>query len=151
MYPGGRPSDAARAIHRRFVDGPLPRLLPIACVLEVPGRRTGATIRLPLAIVPYRRHWYLVSMFGEQANWVRNVHAVGGEVRIVHGRRRAVRLVDVEVADRAPILRRYLLLARGARPHIDIDPRATLAEYERIAGRYPVFRVEARGPVSTWP
>ena len=73
LYPGGRPSSEARAIHRRFVAGPVPRVLPIASVLEVRGRRSGRVIRVPLAIVRYRGSWYLVSMFGEQPNWVKNV------------------------------------------------------------------------------
>ena len=44
---------------------------------------------------------------------------------------------------RAPILRRYLQVAPGARPHIPLDRRAPLAEFERIAALYPVFRVDA--------
>lgn len=41
LYPGGRPSAEAKAIHRRFIASPLPRVLPIASVLEVRGRRSG--------------------------------------------------------------------------------------------------------------
>jgi len=53
-YSGGRPNEEAKAIHRRYVAGPLPRLVPIAAVLDVAGRVSGATIRVPLVIVPYR-------------------------------------------------------------------------------------------------
>ncbi|WP_211330412.1 hypothetical protein [Prauserella muralis] len=42
---------------------------------------------------------------------------------------------------RAPILRRFLELAPGGRPHLPVAPGAPLAEFERIAARYPVFRV----------
>jgi len=35
-----------------------------------------------------------------------------------HGRREAVRLVDVPAEGRPAILRRYLAIAPGARPHI---------------------------------
>jgi hypothetical protein len=38
-------------------------------------------------------------------------------------------------------LRRYLKLAPGARPHIPVDRRAPLAEFEAIAADYPVFRI----------
>ncbi len=31
-YSGGRPNEEAKAIHRRYVAGPLPRLVPIAAV-----------------------------------------------------------------------------------------------------------------------
>jgi hypothetical protein len=47
---------------------------------------------------------------------------------------------------RAPILRRYLELAPGARSHIPVDRRAPLSEFESIASRYPVFRIRARSP-----
>ena len=99
-YAGGRPNDEAKAIHRRYAAGPLPRLVPIAAVLDVPGRVSGATIHVPLVIVPYRAHWYLVSMLGAQANWVRNVEAADGSAVLLHGRRRPVHLVEVPVAQR---------------------------------------------------
>jgi len=144
LYPGGRPTQEAKAIHRRFVDGPLPRVLPIASVLEVRGRRSGRAIRIPLVIVRYRRSWYLVSMFGERSNWVSNVRASDGEAVLTHGRRRPVRLVEVPVADRAPVIRRYLLFAAGARPHMHVRWREPLSAFEAVAGIYPVFRVEPR-------
>lgn len=139
MYAGGRPDEAAKAIHRRFVSGPLPRLLPIAAVLDVRGRVSGATIQVPLVTVRYRGSWYLVSMLGERANWVRNVRAAGGNAVLTHGRRRPVRLVEVPIAERAPILRRYLTFAHGARPHITTSWRAPLAAFDEVAGDYPVF------------
>jgi hypothetical protein len=51
-------------------------------------------------------------------------------------------LTEVPVADRAPILRRYLLIALGARPHMMVRWNAPLAEFERVAAEYPVFRVD---------
>jgi hypothetical protein len=62
-----------------------------------------------------------------------------------HGSREDVLLVEVDDDTRAPILRSYLNAAPGARPHIAIDRRAPLPDFERIAGRYPIFRVTA-GP-----
>ena len=52
---------------------------------------------------------------------------------------RKVYLEEVEPGDRAPILRRYLEVAPGARPHLPVDRHAPLAEFERIADQYPVF------------
>jgi len=72
---------------------------------------------------------------------VRNVRACGGLAVLKRGGRERVRLVEVDAGDRAPILRRYLALAPGARPHVPVDRTAPLAEFERIAGQYPVFRV----------
>jgi len=144
LYPGGRPTAEARAIHRRFVSGPLPRVLPVGSVLDVRGRRSGQVIRVPLAIVRYRRSWYLVSMFGEQSNWVQNVRVSNGEAVLTHGRRRPVRLVEVPVSERAPIIKRYLFFATGARPHMRVGWRAPLSAFEAAAPLYPVFRVEDR-------
>jgi hypothetical protein len=144
-YAGGRPDEEARAIHRRYVTGPLPRLIPTAAVLEVPGRVSATTVHVPLVIVPYRARWYLVSMLGEQANWVRNVQAADGDAILLHGRRRPVHLVEVPVPQRAAIIRRYLLLAPGARPHMSVTWRSPLREVAAAAADYPVFRVARRG------
>ena len=142
LYPEGRPSAEAKAIHRRFVAGPLPRILPVASVLEVRGRRSGQEIRVPLVIVRYRRSWYLVSMFGEQSNWVKNVRAADGRAVLTHGRRRPVQLMEVPASDRAPIIKRYLLFAIGARPHMQVTWRDPLPAFEAVSPIYPVFRVE---------
>jgi hypothetical protein len=80
-------------------------------------------------------------MLGEQPNWVRNVRAAGGSAVLTHGRRRPVRLVEVPAAGRAPIIRRYLTFALGARPHIAISWRASLSAFEEVAGKYPVFLI----------
>jgi hypothetical protein len=86
---------------------------------------------------------YLVAMLGEGANWVAIVGAAGGRAVLRHGSREAVRLEEVNPSARAAILRRYLQLAPGARAHIPVDRHAPLAEFERIAAGYPVFRVRA--------
>ena len=144
LYPGGRPSPEAKAIHRRFIAGPLPRVLPIASVLEVRGRRSGRATRVPLATVRYRGSWYLISMFGEQSNWVINVRAADGDAVLTHGRRRPIRLVEVQVPDRAAILKRYLKFSLGARPHMQVRWHDPLSAFEAVAADYPVFRVEPR-------
>ncbi len=143
LYPGGRPSPEAKAIHRRFAAGPLPRVPPIASVLEVPGRHNRRTTHVPLVIVRYRGWWYLVSMFGDQSNWVKNVRASAGEVVLTHGRRRPVRLVEVPIADRARIIRRYLLFAIGARPHMHVMWSDPLSKFRTVEAVYSVFRVGA--------
>jgi hypothetical protein len=54
-----------------------------------------------------------------------------------------VHLVEVEPAERAPILRQYLAVAPGARAHFPVSRQAPLADFERIADQYPVFRITA--------
>lgn len=144
QYAGARPSEEVKAVHRRFVAGWQPRLLPIAAVLDVPGRVSGAIVHVPLVIVPYRGRWYLVSMLGERANWVRNVRAADGQAVLLHGRRRPVQLEEIPAAQRAPIIRRYLLFAWGARPHMSVTWHDPARKIVAVASEYPVFRVDRR-------
>jgi len=109
--------------------------------LEVPGRRTGRIFRLPLVMVVFDGERYLVSMLGEDVNWVRNVKAAGGKVTLLHGRREEVRLEEVAPEYRAPVLKDYLKRAPGARAHLPVHKDAPLAEFERVSPRFPVFRV----------
>ena len=114
-------------------------------MVGVTGRRSGRTISFPAVIADYEGGRYLVSMLGEDTNWVRNVRAAGGRAVLRHGGREPVRLQEVEVGRRAPILRCYLERASGARPHIPVDYRAPVASFEPIAAQYPVFRITAAG------
>lgn len=107
------------------------------------GRRSGRVTRFPLGMADWQGNWYLVSMLGDDCNWVRNVRAASGRVTLRHGRGRARHLVEVPAGERAPILQRYLRKVPGARPHMAVDRNAPLAEFEAIAVRYPAFRVDA--------
>ena len=80
-------------------------------------------------------------MLGENADWVRNARASSGAAVLRHGTTEEVRLDDVPVSRRAPILKAYLQVAPGARPHFDLRRDAPLAEFEMVAARYPVFRI----------
>jgi hypothetical protein len=114
--------------------------------LEVVGRQSGKTISFPLAMVVMHGERYLVSMLGEETNWVRNVKAAGGRASLRHGIREEVRLEEIEISQRAPILKAYLQLAPGARPHLPINKDAPISEFEKIASKYPVFRLERVTP-----
>jgi hypothetical protein len=48
----------------------------------------------------------------------------------------------LDASQRAPILQAYLQIAPGARPHIPVDKDAPIAEFEKIAAEFPVFRLE---------
>jgi hypothetical protein len=145
LYRGGHPSRFARLQNRAaaaaFAAGIFPKH---AAELQVRGRRSGRVISFPVAIADFEGERYLVSMLGENANWVRNLKAAGYQAVLRHGRRETVRLEKVDVAARAPILRRYLRIAPGARPHIPVGFRAPVAEFEKVAADYPVFRIDAR-------
>jgi F420H(2)-dependent quinone reductase len=109
--------------------------------LEVPGRRTGRIVRLPLVMVLIDGKRYLVSMLGEDVNWVCNVRAADGRVTLRHGRSEDVKLEEVAPEDRAPILKDYLDRAPRAGAHMPVEKDAPLAEFERVSSRFPVFRV----------
>jgi hypothetical protein len=108
--------------------------------LEVKGRRTARPHSLAVVVARHEGRRYLVSMLGE-CEWVRNVRAAQGEAHIVGLRRRKVRLDEVPVEDRGPIIKEYLRLAPGARPHIGLGANATLADCQKVAPNHPVFRI----------
>lgn len=145
FYRGGRPNWAARLLDRVtaavYARGVSPDYL---VALEVRGRRSGRTIRFPLVMVVVGGKRYLVSMLGQNANWVRNVRAAGGAAVLRHGRHEEVRLEEVEPERRAPVLKAYLGRAPNARAHLPVPKDAPLAEFERVASRFPVFRVVPR-------
>ncbi len=148
FYAGGRPNWVARLLDRGTAALSARGVGPEYLVaLEVPGRRSGRTVSLPLVVAAVDGERYLVSMLGEGANWVRNVRAAGGEATLRHGRREEVRLEEVVAPDRrAPVLRAYLKRASNASAHVPIDKDAPLAEFRWLAPRFPVFRIVPRTP-----
>jgi len=145
FYRGRRPNRAARILNRGWAAVHALGVAPDYLVtLEVPGRRSGQIISFALVMVVVGGERYLVSMLGEEVNWVRNVKAAEGNVTLRHGRREEVRLEEVVSDRRAPILKAYLKRAPGARAHLPIDKDAPLAEFERILSRFSVFRVVPR-------
>ncbi len=109
--------------------------------LEVVCRKSGRTISLPVVIPIVDGQHYLVSMLGEEVQWVRNVRAANGRATLVSGSRQEVRREDVPLSQRAPILKEYLQRAPDARPHIDVSKDAPLSEFEAVVANYPVFRI----------
>ncbi|MFN2194912.1 MAG: nitroreductase/quinone reductase family protein [Anaerolineales bacterium] len=146
-YRGGRPNLIAKIQNRGWAFLHASGLLPDRFVtLEVAGRKSGKIIRFPLAMVVIDGNRYLVSMLGEEANWVKNVRAAEGKASLVHGVREEVQLEEVDPDQRAPILKAYLHIAPGARPHIPVSKDASLAEFEKIAADLPVFRIKTQKP-----
>ena len=145
LYHGGRPNRVATVVNRCWAAvhalGVAPNYL---VTLEVVGRRSGRMTRLPLVMAVVAGERYLVSMLGEDVNWVRNVKAAGGSVTIRHGRREQVQLEEVAMDRRAPVLKAYLKRAPSARPHIPIHKDAPLSEFEQLSSQFPLFRVVPR-------
>jgi len=142
MYGGKRPNRVAALLNRGTAAVAAAGIGPKRIVkLAVRGRRTGRRLSFPVVIADYEGQRYLVAMLGKEANWVRNVRAAGGKAVLRHGRPESVVLEEIDASMRAPILRRYLEVAPGARAHLLIDQRAPLEQLEQIAEQYPIFRI----------
>ena len=111
--------------------------------LEVTGRKSGRIVSLPVVMVVVEGQRYLVSMLGENGQWVHNVRAAGGRAVLRSGGREAVHLDEVPIDQHAPILQAYLQHAPGARPHVPVHRDAPLAAFAQIAAAFPVFQVAA--------
>jgi hypothetical protein len=142
LYRDGRPNWLATVLNRCSAALHALGIAPNYLVtLEVRGRRSGRTVRLPLVMAVVEGERFLVSMLGEEVGWVRNVKAAGGNVTLRHGYREEVRLEEVPADLRAPVLKAYLKRAPGARPHLPVHKDAPLSDFERVAAQFPVFRV----------
>jgi deazaflavin-dependent oxidoreductase (nitroreductase family) len=148
LYRGNRPNWIARVLNRAWAAVGSSGVASNSLVtLEVIGRKSGRTVSLPVVLAVVEGQNYLVSMLGEQVQWVQNARAARGQAVLRRGRREQVQLEEVDPEQRAPILKAYLQRAPGARPHVPVKMDAPLEEFHRVAADFPVFRVIARRPV----
>jgi deazaflavin-dependent oxidoreductase (nitroreductase family) len=142
LYRGRRPNWIARILNRGYATiastGVTHNYME---TLEVTGRKSGRTVSLPVVVAVVAGQRYLVSMLGEQVQWVHNVRAAGGRAVLKSGGREQVHLEEVPADQRAPILKAYLQRAPGARPHVPVNKDAPLAEFDEVAAAFPVFQV----------
>ncbi len=111
-------------------------------VLAVPGRTTGRVQQVPVNLLHFDGQRYLVAIRGN-TQWVRNVRAAGGAQLRVGRRVEEVGMREVLVAERVPVLRRYLSrwgwevgkFVEG------IDKNSTDEELLTAAAGIPVFEV----------
>ena len=143
LYKGRHPNAIAKVLNRGWAIIHSTGIFPNYMVtLEVIGRQSGKVIDFPLAMLVMNKERYLVSMLGKNANWVQNLKAADGKANLVHGIHEQVVLEEVDIAQRASIIKAYLQIAPGARPHIPVDKDASIAEFEKIASEFPVFKVK---------
>jgi len=146
LYRGQRPNWIARILNRASAavasSGVAPNYL---VTLEVIGRKSRRTVSLPMVIAVVDGQRYLVSMLGDNVQWVHNVRASGGRACLRSGAREEIQLEEVPADQRAAILRAYLQRAPGARPHVPVNKDAALSEFQRVAAAFPVFQVRNRG------
>ncbi len=142
LYRGNKPNWIAKILNRSLTIVASRRATSNGVVtLEVIGRKSGRKISFPLVMVTIDGQRYLVSMLGDNTQWVRNVRASGGKATLRSGGREDVQLIEIPASQRAPILKVYLQVADGARPHVPIDKDAPIEEFEKVAAEIPVFRL----------
>ena len=148
-----RPPSGRYARVSRWVGVPLTSLglAPrYAVTLEVTGRRSGKPRRNPVLVTPFEGEEFLVSLAGE-SEWVRNVRAARGAAVLHRRGARHVLLEEVPLEARARVLAAYQAAGAErsgpggarvqARYNFGLGPEPTLADFERLAPRYPVFRI----------
>ena len=142
LYRGQRPNWIARILNRATAavasSGVASNYL---VTLEVTGRKSGRIFSLPLVMAIVDGQRYLVSMLGDNVQWVLNVRAAGGKAVLRSGAREEIQLEEVPADQRAPILKAYLQRAPGARPHVPVNKDSALAEFQKVAAVFPVFRL----------
>ena len=111
-------------------------------LLSVRGRITGRPRATPVTLVEDGGLRWLVAPYGE-VGWVRNAREAG-EVTLSRGRSsETVVVFELEPAEAAPVLRRYVQEVRVARPYFAVPPGAAVGAFTGEAARHPVFRVVA--------
>ena len=142
-YNSGKPNRFARVLNAISAWIYKLRFTPdLVDTLEITGRVSGKPVQMPIVVVHLDGAEYIVSMLGAHTNWVKNLRAADGHAALLKGGRRSIRLLDVPVAERAPILKRYCEIAPAGRVHIPVEPSAAFADFANIANEYPVFRIE---------
>lgn len=106
-------------------------------LLSVRGRTTGELRSTPVSIATFGGARYIVAAF-DRAAWVANVRAAGSGTLRRGGSVETVRLIEVPVDERGPILRAFLEQVRGGvRFFGSAQPDVVVGR----ASSYPVFRV----------
>lgn len=114
-------------------------------VLIVPGRKSGKPRKTPISVMTFDGERYVLGGF-PGADWVRNVRAANGLGTLAGARSRVpVRLVELSAEEARPVLREF----PGAVPagvsmmkDAGLVNEGTPDEYEKLAGRCAVFRID---------
>jgi F420H(2)-dependent quinone reductase len=115
---------------------------PILLTLQVRGRRSGRLHDTVLVLTEHDGRRYLVSMLGDGSDWVRNAHAAGGKAFVRRGGSHPVQLIEIPASERGPILKAYCQVATSGREHFPVPPDAPVSDFDAVAARYPVFRID---------
>jgi hypothetical protein len=108
-------------------------------LLSVRGRKSGVIRNTPVSVATVGSERYIVAAFKDAA-WVGNVRAMAEGILSRGKAEERVRLVELPVSERAPVLRAFLeQVPGGVRFFGSSDPNVVVA----AADRYPVFRIDS--------
>lgn len=116
-------------------------------VLSVPGRKSGRQQTIPVSpfVVGGRRYVVGGSV---QADWVKNARAAGRGVLARGRKKERVRLVELPIGERAPILREFPQKVPGGIPffrsmyELPKEKEALPESFASLAPQCAVFRLE---------
>lgn len=117
-------------------------------VLTVPGRKSGQPRHTPMT--PFELGGVLYTAAGYPgSDWARNARAAGTGT-LTHGRKsRHVNIIELSPDDARPVLRAFpaqVPMGVGFYKRSGLVQRGTPDEFEALAGRCPVFRLEPISP-----
>ena len=116
-------------------------------LLSVPGRKSGKLRTTPVSPLKVAGERYVIAGL-EGADWVKNVRIAGWGILARGREQESVNLLELPLQERAPVLRefpnRVLHGVQFFRQLYGIS--GTPEEFEALASRCPVFRVEEVGP-----
>jgi deazaflavin-dependent oxidoreductase (nitroreductase family) len=114
-------------------------------ILRVRGRKSGRLYDLPVRIAVFNDQRYILSMLGE-SQWVHNLRVVGAAQLMVGKKVEPIRADEIQGEEKAAFLTWYIQYpknAQRARYGLKVDPKhLTPADVDRLAGLYPVFRLD---------
>ncbi|HUF52570.1 MAG TPA: nitroreductase/quinone reductase family protein [Dehalococcoidia bacterium] len=108
--------------------------------IEHRGRKSGKTYKTAVNWTEVDGQRYLVAPRGE-TQWVRNVRADGGKAVLTHGKSQKVRLEEISVDQRAPIIKNYVGENKVVKGEFGLEPDDPIEKYEGIASEHPTFRI----------
>jgi hypothetical protein len=116
-------------------------------LLAVPGRMSGQLRTTPVSPLMVEGERYIIAGL-EEADWVKNARVAGWGILARGREQERVNLVELPLQKRAPVLREFpKRVPHGIQFFRQLyGISGTPEEFEALASRCPVFRVEEAGP-----
>ena len=109
-------------------------------LLTTRGRKTGRLHSNPVTLVEHDGKTWLVAPYGA-VSWVLNTRAAG-QITIRRGRNsRELAIREAGPEEAAPILKRYVGIARVTRPYFQANKDSPPEDFIAEAHRHPVFEL----------